>query len=142
MSIRREDLVAAASHGLLQHSQVDPLLIFLLQREILAKRAELAAGARAAATPRNWLRVMLAWTAAFLAVLTAGLFALLHVSRWVPDTETIVLFGAVMLYTAAGVKLVNWSRMRGYCRAARVTLGVLMASVPLAALAVHQVVLF
>lgn len=142
MTIRREDLAAAASHGLLQHSQVDPLLIFLLQRDVLARRAEMAAATRAAATPRSWLRVVLAYIAAFLAVLTVGLFAVLYVSQAAPGAGLAALIGAVVLYTAAGVKLASWSRGRGYCRAARVTLGVVMASVPLAALAVHQSVAF
>lgn len=142
MTIRREDLAAAASLGLLQHSQVDPLLIFLLQRDVLARRAELAAAAQAAATPRTWLRAVLWYTAALLAVLTAGLFGVLYVSRSAPGAGLAALVCAVGLYTAAGVKLASWSRGRGYCRATRVTLGVVMASVPLAALLVHQTVPF
>lgn len=43
MTIRREDLTAAAAAGLLPYRQIDPLLIFLLQRDIVAKRQVLLA---------------------------------------------------------------------------------------------------
>ncbi|GIZ51388.1 hypothetical protein [Noviherbaspirillum aridicola] len=142
MTIRREDLAAAASLGLLQHSQVDPLLIFLLQRDVLARRAELAAAAGSAAAPQAWLRAVLWYTLAFLAVLTVGLFGVLYLSRSGPGAGLAALLAAVVLYAAAGVKLASWSRGRGYCRGTRVTLGVVMASVPLAALVVHQAVAF
>lgn len=38
MSIKREDLLAAASVGVLQYTQVDPLLVFLLQRDVNLQR--------------------------------------------------------------------------------------------------------
>lgn len=34
MSVKREDLLAAAAVGVVQYTQVDPLLIFLLQRDV------------------------------------------------------------------------------------------------------------
>lgn len=137
MTISREDLAAAASLGLLQYSQVDPLLIFLLQRDVSAKRAALAASARAA-TPPHWLRVVLWYTAVFLAVLTVGLFAVVYASQLTPGAGLAALLGTVVLYTGAGIKLASWSRGRGYCRITRVALGAVMASLPLAVLALHQ----
>lgn len=138
MTISREDLAAAASLGLLQYSQVDPLLIFLLQRDVRARRAELAAAARA--TPRHWLRNVLWYAAVFLAVLTVGLFGVLHASRIAPSAEAAALVLAAGLYTVAGVKLASWTRSRGYRPSLRVGLGVAMASVPLAVMALHGVV--
>ena len=38
MSIKREDLQAAAAVGVVQYTQVDPLLIFLLQRDVYQQR--------------------------------------------------------------------------------------------------------
>ena len=38
MSVKREDLLAAAAVGVVQYTQVDPLLIFLLQRDVNLKR--------------------------------------------------------------------------------------------------------
>ncbi|HEY8609102.1 MAG TPA: hypothetical protein VIM12_18450 [Noviherbaspirillum sp.] len=135
MTIRREDLAAAASLGLLQYNQVDPLLIFLLQRDLRERQVALAASARA--TPVQWLRTVLSYVAAFLAVLTLGMFGVLHVSRIAPSAGLAALVLAVILYTAVGVGLAVWSRGQGHCRPIRVTLGVVMASVPLAVLALH-----
>jgi hypothetical protein len=38
MSVKREDLLAAAAVGVVQYTQVDPLLIFLLQRDVNLQR--------------------------------------------------------------------------------------------------------
>lgn len=38
MSVKREDLQAAAAVGVVQYTQVDPLLIFLLQRDVNHQR--------------------------------------------------------------------------------------------------------
>jgi hypothetical protein len=38
MSVKREDLQAAAAIGVVQYTQVDPLLIFLLQRDVNRQR--------------------------------------------------------------------------------------------------------
>lgn len=38
MSVKREDLQAAAAVGVVQYTQVDPLLIFLLQRDVNQQR--------------------------------------------------------------------------------------------------------
>lgn len=38
MTVKREDLLAAASVGVLHYTQVDPLLVFLLQRDVNVQR--------------------------------------------------------------------------------------------------------
>jgi hypothetical protein len=38
MTVKREDLLAAAAVGVVQYTQVDPLLIFLLQRDVYLQR--------------------------------------------------------------------------------------------------------
>jgi hypothetical protein len=136
MMIRREDLAAAASVGLLHYSQVDPLLVYLLQRDVRAKRLALAAQARA--PRRNWFHRLLYVAAAFLAVLTASLFILLLATRVASSEGPMLLGFSVLLYTALGVALAVWSRGRGYGTSIGVTLLVLMASLPLAVFALHQ----
>lgn len=41
MSIKREDLIAAANAGVLPYKQVDPMLIFLLQRDMQQQRTDM-----------------------------------------------------------------------------------------------------
>jgi hypothetical protein len=43
MTVNREDLLAAASVGVLQYKQVDPVLVFLLQRDVHLQREEMLA---------------------------------------------------------------------------------------------------
>lgn len=137
MTIRRDDLVAAAAAGLLQYRQIDPLLVFLLQREIIAKRQAMLAQKR----PRQYdgLYALLSFTVALLAVVTAVMFSVLFTSRAVDAMgDGAYLFFAV-LYMACGLAIAAWFRRRGYCGRIRLLFAVVMASVPLAVVALQQV---
>ncbi len=48
MTVKREDLLAAAALGVLHYTQVDPVLIFLLQRDVNLQRAEMLRKTRTA----------------------------------------------------------------------------------------------
>lgn len=135
--IRREDLVAAAALGLLQYRQIDPLLVFLLQRDVIAKRRELMAGATArqvggASLVRSYLFTL-------LLVLAAMLVAVLFTSRAVQTNGIGALFFMTLMYGLGAILLTGWFKRQGYCGRIRAAIAVSMAAAPLAVFAVQQI---
>jgi hypothetical protein len=137
MTIRREDLVAAAALGLLQYRQIDPLLVFLLQRDVVAQRLALAAQVRQAEP--GALYSVLTHLVVFLALLTSGLFAVLFTTRAVQALGIGALFFFTLLYGFGALGLSMWFKRRGYYGRLRLGVALTMASVPLAVFALHQV---
>lgn len=135
MTIRREDLAAAAALGLLQYRQVDPLLLFLLQRDVLAQRRALFEASRQRrAGALTWLTVV----AGVMAALAGALFALLLTQRG-PELGVGVMLIFLAAYGASAFSAVALVRARGYGRRVRIVSAALMASVPLAVFALQQV---
>jgi len=137
MTIRRDDLVAAAAAGLLQYRQVDPLLVFLLQRDITAKRQAMLTQARP--RPYQGLFAVLSFLLAVLAVVTAVMFGVLFSSRAAQAMGSGTWAILVFLYLAGALAIVAWFRKRGYGSRIRFLFAVVMASVPLAVVALQQV---
>lgn len=137
MTIRRDDLVAAAAVGLLQYRQIDPLLVFLLQRDVRAKRQALAAQTRE--SRHGGVYALLSYTVAVLAVVTAALFAVLFTTRAAHAMGSGAMVVFIGLYVAGAFSVATWFRKRGYCGRVRVLAAVIMASVPLAVMALQQV---
>lgn len=137
MTIRRDDLVAAAAVGLLQYRQIDPLLVFLLQRDVRAKRQALQE--QATASRHAGLYALLSYVVALLAIVTAGLFAVLFTTRAVQEMGNAAFVFFTALYLLAGLGLAAWFRRRGYRSRIRVLAAIVMASVPLAVVALQQV---
>lgn len=137
MTIRRDDLVAAAAAGLLQYRQVDPLLVFLLQRDITAKRQAMLTQAN----PRQYqgLYTALSFLLAVLAAVTAVMFGVLFSSRAAQTMGSSTWAILAFLYLAGGLGIVGWFRKRGYGGRIRLLFAVVMASVPLAVVALQQV---
>ncbi len=137
MTIRRDDLMAAAAVGLLHYRQIDPLLVFLLQRDVLAKRTALAA--QAGAAKHGGLYALLSWLLVFVALVTAALFAVLFTTRAVQAIGVGALFFFTLLYGLGALGLAALFKRRGYCGRVRLLLALVMASVPLAVFALQQV---
>lgn len=137
MTIRREDLVAAASHGLLQYRQIDPLLVYLLQRDVLAKRRALGVEARRA--HRSGLVAALSYLLAIVLVTTATLFAMVFTARMVQSYGIGALFLLTGAYALVAIGLASWFRKRGYCGRIRTGLALTLAAVPVAVFALQQV---
>ena len=137
MTIRRDDLVAAAAVGLLQYRQVDPLLVFLLQRDVLAKREAL--NAQANASGNSGLYALLSYMVALMAIVTASLFAALFTTRVVAAMGNGAFLFFIALYLLAAFGVAAWFRRRGFCVRVRVLTAIAMASVPLAVVALQQV---
>lgn len=137
MTIRRDDLVAAAAAGLLQYRQIDPLLVFLLQRDITAKRQAMLenVGKR----QFHGFYAFLSFTVAVLAVVTAVMFSMLVASRAVSSLGSSAYLFFALLYMVGGLAVAGWFRRRGYCGRIRLLFAVVMASVPLAVVALQQV---
>lgn len=135
MKIRREDLVAAAAVGLLQRRQIGPLFLFLLQRDVRAKR--LALVAQAHTSQRHGFYRLLFYVAAFLAVATTALFAVFLATAHPPGAGALFLFS--LLYMLCASWMVVWVRNREYGKRIRMLPTLFLASVPLAVVAVQQV---
>ena len=135
--IQRDDLVAAATVGLLQYRQIDPLLIFLLQRDVQARRAALFEQPQAA--QGNGVHLLLACLAGTLAIVTAALFAAHAVQS--PGIGVLIIF--ISLYATSALGLASWFKRRGVAVPMRILATVAMALaplVPLAVLALQQAV--
>ena len=113
MTIRREDLVAAAAVGLLQYRQVEPLLVFLLQRDVRAQREAMLARQGRQRLFASGINVALTRIVVVLALVTAILFAVLFSSRVVHafGTTALLLFGSA--YAAGGLGLAVPGHMWG-----------------------------
>lgn len=135
MTIRREDLAAAAALGLLQYRQIDPLLVFLLQRDVHAQRQAML---RARERQRNGLVAWMALVAALLATCAGAMFAILLTRTSAPVAPGVaVLFMLVYAGSAYGAAVL--ARARGYGRRLRVVSVAVVASVPVAVFALQQV---
>jgi polyferredoxin len=137
MTIRRDDLAAAAAVGLLQYRQVDPLLVFLLQREVRAKRQALQE--QADARENAGLHALLSYVVTLMAIATAGLFAVLFITRAMRGMGNDAFIFFTGLYLLAGLGVAAWLRRRGMCARVRMLAAIVMASLPLAVLALQQV---
>lgn len=135
MTIRREDLAAAAAVGLLHYTQIDPLLVFLLQRDVRGRREAMLAQLRSAR--RGRLNLWLSYVASLLGLVTAALFTVLFVARAEKAMDAGALFLFAMLCSAGMIALASWLRKCGFCARARIVLT--LASVSIAALALYHV---
>ncbi|MEN3292627.1 MAG: hypothetical protein V7642_1880 [Burkholderiales bacterium] len=138
MTTQRDDLVAAAAVGLLQYRQIDPLLIFLLQRDVRTQREAMLANMRSARIRRTY--TFLSYLAGVLAIISAGLFALLFTTQAVGalSMDTLVFF--TVLYTLCAVGLSFWFKRRGFGIVIRALTAFVVALVPVAVFALQHVI--
>lgn len=135
MKISREALLAAASAGVLQYRQIEPLLVFLLQHDLLQTREAMLEQKKPQKTVMTWL----GYTAVALAFVTACMFITLVFSKgWTGMVSTPILAG-MLAYLLATIGVIAWVRYRGYDFRVRLMALIGMASVPLAVLTIHQV---
>jgi hypothetical protein len=138
MTIQRDDLVAAAAVGLLQYRQIDPLLIFLLQRDVRTQREAMLAQTRSARIKRTY--ALLSYLVGMLAIVTAALFAVLFTTRAVGPLSMDALIFFTVLYSLCAVVLSSWFKRRGFGMAIRLLTAVVVALVPVAVFALQQVI--
>lgn len=126
MTIRREDLVAAASLGLLQYRQVDPLLVYLLQIDVRAKREALRLQVEDNGSRR--LNRWLSWVFAALAAVTGAMFALAFSTRASATFSTGTMLASLAVYVAVALFVVLRAR-RGKGARTRLLTTLVMTSV-------------
>lgn len=139
MTIRREDLLAAAAVGILQYRQVEPLLVFLLQRDVHAQREAMLARQHRQSVSRQRTNTVLSKFVGILALVTASLFAVLFFSSILQAMPLTAVLLFSLVYVTGGVAAANWMRYRGFCKEVRVTAALAIVSVPLAAIALQYV---
>jgi hypothetical protein len=137
MTIRRDDLVAAASAGLLQYRQIDPLLVFLLQRDVVAKRQAMLEQTRK--NRQSAVNRLLSYIVGLLAMVTAMLFGLLLVTRAAPAIGSGAFAFLSALYLLAVLGVTTWFRKHGLGGRIRLLAAVILTATPLAVFALRQV---
>jgi hypothetical protein len=129
MNIKREDFVAAADQGILQHDQVEPLVIFLQQHK---KKQGIAD------TPRFSGTHVLYYLGGLLAISAASLFATLAVEAM----GMTALLALTLLYAFCAIGAATWFEKHGLAVPASIFATLAIALVPLAVFALQHVLGF
>jgi len=134
MTIRREDLAAAAALGLLQYRQIDPLLVFLLQRDLHAQRQAML---RARERRRGGVLAWLTFGAAALATIAGVMFALVLTTHGAGGPSAAAwLF--VLAYLGSAYGALALAHVRGYGMRVRLASAALVATIPVAVFALQE----
>ncbi|MEN3364841.1 MAG: hypothetical protein V7606_2115 [Burkholderiales bacterium] len=136
--IQRDDLVAAAAVGILQYRQIDPLLIFLLQRDVRTQREAMLAQTRSARVRRIY--AFLTYVVGVLAIVTTAMFGVLLTTRAIGSLGTEALVFFTVLYSLCALGLTSWFKRRGFGMAIRLLTAFVVAVVPVAVFALQQVI--
>lgn len=103
MTISKDDLLAAASAGLIPHRQIEPLMVFLLQRDVYAQRAEMLR--QRGAQAQHLVRTLFLSSGVFAYVL-CNMFALAMANLSVyPGVVAVLLFGAIYMGSVARINM-------------------------------------
>jgi hypothetical protein len=139
MTVKREDLVAAAAAGLLPCTQIDPMLIFLLQRDVQLQRKAMLSQQSAG---RVRSRHVLLYLTAILAIAAATFAAAFYARLAFNALGAAGLLWFIALYALFTIGLAAWFERRRVGMAARIFATSAVALVPLAAFAAQQLRLF
>jgi hypothetical protein len=136
MTVKREDLLAAAAVGVLQYTQVDPVLIFLLQRDVNLQREAMLRKKR---TTRMGGKHAICYMAAIL---------LVGMATWLVAWYTKLAFNALGvggllwftgLYALFTVAMAAWFERRQLGASVRIFCTSVIALLPLAVFASQQI---
>jgi hypothetical protein len=138
MTIQREDLVAAASVGILQYKQIDPLLIYLLQRDVCTHR-EAMLEQKTSAHVRGRVFRFLTYLVLALGVITASLFAVMFGMR--ANVMTGAGTGSLIAVTAlCALGIALWFTRKRFGVVIRMLVAFLIALVPVGVFALQNAV--
>lgn len=138
MSVKREDLQAAAAVGVVQYTQVDPLLIFLLQRDMNHQREAMLKEKR----PARMSGVHVAFymlTLLFIGVATAMIA--LYTKLAVDALGAVGILWFIGLYALFTLVAAAWFERRKIGAAVRIFTTSIIALLPLAVFASQQLAL-
>jgi hypothetical protein len=140
MNLTREDLMAAASAGIIPYKQVDTMLVFLRHREAVHVRETLQEEHAVQRVSKGWLMMMLAFlgigTAALLAAINMGLIPDARFSFDALNVRNLKWF--IGLYALFTLVVVAWTERRRINGLVRVLITALLALAPLAVFASQQ----
>ncbi|OGB24265.1 MAG: hypothetical protein A3I66_17820 [Burkholderiales bacterium RIFCSPLOWO2_02_FULL_57_36] len=132
MSVKREDLLAAAAVGVVQYTQVDPLLIFLLQRDVNLQREAMLKEKRPTRTSgRDVAFYMLALLVIGVATALIAIYTRLAFNA-LGAGGLLWFIGLYMLFTLA---MATWFERRQIGAAVRIFVTSVIALLPLAVFA-------
>jgi hypothetical protein len=137
MNLTREDLMAAASAGIIPYKQVDTMLVFLRHREAVHVREAQQEQQTVHRVSKGWLMMVLAFlgigAAALLTAINMGLVPDARVSFDALNVRNLQWFiGLYALFTLIVVAWTERSRINGMVR---VVITALLALAPLAVFA-------
>ena len=136
MTVKREDLLAAAAAGVLQYTQVDPLLIFLLQRDVNLQRAAML---REKSVARMSGKHVLGYMAAILGIGIATSLIAYYTKLAFDALGVGGLLWFIALYALFTVAMATWFERRQIGVSARIFSTSVIALLPLAVFASHQI---
>lgn len=133
MTVKREDLLAAAALGVVQYKQVDPILIFLLQRDVKLKRD--GGPSKMTVSRKRGLYYIAALLAAAIVISLIAFY--INVSFEALGGERFLWFCG--LYVLFIVATIAWFEWRHVGVAVRIFATSSVALVPLAMFVSHQI---
>jgi hypothetical protein len=136
MTVKREDLLAAAAVGVLQYTQVDPLLIFLLQRDVNLQRGAML---RKKSAVRMSGKHVLGYMAAILGIGIATSLIAYYTKLAFDALGVGGLLWFIALYALFTVAMATWFERRQIGVSARIFSTSVIALLPLAVFASHQI---
>lgn len=138
MSVKREDLLAAAAVGVVQYTQVDPLLIFLLQRDVNLQREAML---RETTAGRMSVRHVVLYMLALLVIGVATALIAIYTKLAVDALGTGGLLWFIGLYALFTLAIASWFERRKIGTSVRIFTTSVIALLPLAVFASQQLVL-
>jgi hypothetical protein len=135
MTVKREDLLAAASVGVLHYTQVDPLLVYLLQRDVNEQRQAMLRQKRG--SRMSGKHVMLYMAAILVIGLVAAMVAFYTKLAFDALGPTGILW-FIGLYALVTVGVAAWFEGRQIGLPVRIFSTSVIALVPLAIFASQQ----
>jgi hypothetical protein len=140
MNLTREDLMAAASAGIIPYKQVDTMLVFLRHREAVHVREARQEQQTVQRVSKGWLMLLLALlgigTAALLTAINMGLVPDARFSFDALNVRNLQWF--IGLYALFTLIVVAWTERRRISGMVRVVITALLALAPLAVFASQQ----
>jgi hypothetical protein len=136
MAIKREDLMAAATAGVLHYGEIDPLLIFLAQREANVKKMT----QQHIPPSRNKRSLWLYYLGGILAISIATLLGAIFLTQDVISLGLVALLWFSLLYALCAIGVAAWTDIRKGSVPLGLFIVLIIALMPLAVFALQRVV--
>lgn len=136
MTVKREDLLAAANAGVLHYTEVDTLLVFLRGREVTAQKESESHKESRWKSP-HWKYYL----GGMLAIAIATLFGMWFMSPAIGRLGAIAALWFTLIYVLCAIGAAAWFGLRGGSVLVGMFSVLLIALMPLAIVALQQVMM-